>query len=255
MATARPFPPPPPGPEPVPPHRRRQHKFVRFAVWFYAFSTALLLLVVIIGAILLHSATFHNYVIRTAQEQAQESLGVPVRLQNFALNFKNLSLDLYGVTVAGASPYPNPPVLQLQHAEASVRIVSILQRKWYLNDIRVDHPVIQVYIDKDGHSNIPTPKTSDKKSNTSIFDLGIRHAVLNNGEVYVNDQPAPLAVDLHNVDFHSVFNDSLKQYSGKLTYTDGRVVYGAFRPLLHNVEANFDATPTTFHLSPAKITS
>src|SRR3954468_2017851 len=255
MATARPFPPPPPGPEPVPPHRRRQHKFVRFAVWFYAISTALLLLLVIIGAILLHSTTFHNYVIRTAQQQAQDSLGVPVRLQNFALNLKNLSLDLYGVTVAGASPYPNPPVLQLQHAEASVRIVSILQRKWYLNDIRVDHPVIQVYIDKNGHSNIPTPKSSDKKSNTSIFDLGIRHAALTEGVVLVNDEPVPLTADLRDVNFHSVFNEATKQYSGQLAYTNGHIVYGSYQPFTHNLEASFDATPTTFHLSPAKISS
>jgi translocation and assembly module TamB len=255
MATARPFPPRRPGPEPVPPHRRHQHKFFRFAAWFYAISTALLLLLVIIGAILLHSATFHAYVIRTAQQQAQDSLGVPVRIQNFALNLSHLSLDLYGVTVDGASPYPNPPLLQLQHAEASVRIVSLLHQKWYLNDIRVDHPVIQVFIDKNGHSNIPTPKSSNKKSNTSIFDLGIRHAVLEQGEVLVNDQPVPLALDLHDINFQSVFSQTIKQYSGKLTYTNGRVVYGAFQPLVHNLEANFDATPTTFHLGSAKVSS
>ena len=216
---------------------------MRFAAWYTAISTALLLLPLIIGFILLHNAAFHAYVIRTAQQQAQETLGVPVRIQNFALNLSNLSLDIYGVTVDGASPYPNPPVLQVQHAEASVRIVSLLQRKWYINDIRVDHPVVQVYIDKDGHSNIPTPKSSNKKSNTSIFDLGIRHAVLDNGEVLFNDQPVPLAVDLHNVDFHSAFNEAIKQYSGKLAYSDGRILYGTFQPLVHNLEANFDATP------------
>ena len=252
MATARSYPLPPPPPEPAP---RRRHRLRRIAAWFSAISTALFLLLLIVGAILLHSAAFHAYVIRTAQQQAQESLGVPVRIQNFALNLGNLSLDVYGITVAGASPYPNPPLLQLQHAEASVRIISVLHHKWYLNDIRVDHPVIQVFVDKNGHSNIPTPESSSKKSNTSIFDLGIRHAVLDNGEVLVNDQPAPLALDLHDIDFHSVFNDSIKQYSGKLTYTNGRVVYGAFQPLMHNFEAEFDATPTTFHLSPAKISS
>ena len=113
-------------------------------------------------------------------------------MQNFALDLSNLRLDIYGVTVDGASPYSNPPLLQLQHAQASVRIVSILEKKWYLNNIQIDHPVIQIYVDKNGHSNIPTVKSSDSNSNTSIFDLGIRHAVLNNGEVFYNDQPTPL---------------------------------------------------------------
>ena len=255
MVTARSFPPPPPGPEPVPPRRTRKRKLFRIAAWFYAISTAFLLLVIIIGFFLLHSASFHAYVIRTAQRQAQETLGVPVHIQNFALNLRDLSLDIYGVSVDGASPYPNPPILQLQHAEASVRIVSLLTKKWYINDIRVDHPVIQVFIDKNGHSNIPTPKSSDTKSNTSIFDLGIRHAVLDQGEVYVNDQPVPLALDLHDINFHSAFTEALKQYSGKLTYSNARVVYGAFQPLMHNLEADFDATPTTFHLGQANISS
>src|SRR5579862_1867172 len=253
MATARTYPPTPPAPEPTPP--RRRHKLIRIVAWFYAISTGFLVLFLVIGFILLHSSSFHAYVIRTAQQQAQDALGVRVQLQNYVLNLSNLSLDVYGVTVDGASPYPNPPLLQLQHAEASIRIVSIFSRKWYLNDIRVDHPVIQVYVDKNGHSNIPTPKSSNSNSNTSIFDLGIRHAILNNGQVYVNSQPTPLAVDLRNIDFHSVFNQANKQYSGKLTYSDGRVAYGSFQPLVHNLEASFDATPTTFHLSPTKISS
>jgi translocation and assembly module TamB len=238
-------------PERVPP--RRYRRFMRIVAWFYAGSTILLLLLAAITAILLNSTRFHNYVIRTAEQQAQESLGVRVQLQNFAVNLSNLRLDLYGVTVDGASPYSNPPLLQVQHAEASVRIISILRKKWYLDDIRVDQPVVQIYVDKNGHSNIPTIKSSNSSSNTSIFDLGIRHAVIGRGEIFYNDRPTALAVDLHNVDFHSFFNEALKQYTGKLAYAEGRLAYGAFQPFTHNLEAQFDATATTFHLSTAKI--
>ncbi len=237
--------------ERVPP--RRYRRFMRIAAWFYAGSTILLLLFALTTAILLNSTRFHNYVIRTAEQQAQESLGVRVQLQNFAVNLSNLRLDLYGVTVDGASPYSSPPLLQVRHAEASVRIISILHKKWYLDDIRVDQPVVQVYVDKNGHSNIPTVKSSNGNGDTSVFDLGIRHAVLDRGEIFYNDRPTPMAVDLHNVDFHSVFNEALKQYTGKLAYADGRLAYGAFQPITHNLEAQFDATPTTFHLSTAKI--
>jgi translocation and assembly module TamB len=238
-------------PRPIPLSRYR--RFMRIVAWFYAGSTILLLLFALTTAILLNSTRFHNYMIRTAEQQAQESLGVRVQLQNFALSLSNLRLDLYGVTVDGASPYSKPPLLQVQHAEASLRIVSILRKKWYLDDIRVDQPVVQVYVDKDGHSNIPTINSSNSNSNTSVFDLGIRHAVLDRGEIFYNDRPTPLAVDLHNLDFHSVFNEALKQYTGKLAYADGRLAYGAFQPFTHNLEAQFDATPAMFHLSTAKI--
>ena len=49
------------------------------------------------------------------------------------------------------------PLLQLQHAEVGVGIISILQKKWYLSSIRLDHPVVQVFVDKNGISNIPKP--------------------------------------------------------------------------------------------------
>ena len=31
--------------------------------------------------------------------------------------------------------------------------------------------------------------------------------------------------------------------------------YGTFKPFAHDLDVHFDATPATFHLSPAKITS
>ena len=245
-------------PEPSPDRRsrRRYRQVLTIAAWFTAVSTALVVLLFIVVSILFNSARFHNYVIRTAQQQAQDALGVRVQLQNFALSLSGLKLDIYGVTVDGAGPYSNPPLLQLQHAEASVRIVSILSRKWYLSDIQIDHPVVQVFVDKDGRSNIPTIKSNgNSSSQTSIFDLGIRRAVLDHGEIYYNNQPTPLSVNLHNVDFHSVFNHLIKQYSGELAYTDGRIVYGTFQPFAHNLQVQFDATPATFHLSQAKISS
>ena len=227
--------------DPVP--RGRYRRLIKAVRWFYAISTAFFLLPIIVVAILLHSTAFHDYVLRTAQKQAEETLGVRVQIQNYALDLSNLRLDIYGVTVDGASPYASPPLLQVRHALASIRIVSILQRKWYLDDIRIDQPVVQLFVDKNGHSNIPTIKSSGSNSNTSIFDLGIRRAVLDHGEIYYNNQPTPLTADLHDVDFHSVFIEATRQYSGKLTYTNGRIVYGTFQPFTHDLEAQFDATP------------
>ena len=105
--------------------------------------------------VVLHSARFHNYVLSTVQKKASESIGTQVQLQNFALHLSNLSLDLYGLTVHGADPYPNPPLLQVAHAEVGVRIVSVLHKKWYLDSFVVDSPVVKVFTDAHGVTNIP----------------------------------------------------------------------------------------------------
>ncbi len=160
------------------------------------------------------------------------------------------------MTVHGAAPYPNPPLLQVAHAEVGVRIVSVLQQKWYLDSFVVDHPVVKMFTDAHGVTNIPVIKSSSSSSsNTSLFDLGIRHAVLDQGAVYYNDRQSVLSADLHNVDFRASFDSALQKYSGKLSYSDGHLQSGSFKPIPHNLEAEFDATPTTFHLSQAKLTS
>jgi translocation and assembly module TamB len=217
---------------------------------------ALLAIVAIAATAVLHSARFHNYLLTIVQKKASESIGTQVQLQNFALHLSNLSLDIYGLTVHGAAPYPNPPLLQVAHAEVGVRVVSVLHRKWYLDSFVVDSPVVKIFTDAHGVTNIPVIKSSgSSSSNTTLFDLGIRHAVLDQGEVYYNNRQSVLSADLHNVDFRAAFDSLLQKYSGKLSYTDGHLQSGTFKPIPHNLEAEFDATPTTFQLTQAKLTS
>jgi len=260
MSTARQLFPPEPPPEP---NRNRRPlklwqpspRLRRVFAWIFAINLLLTVLVPVTIVVLLHSQRFHQYIIARVQSSVADSLGTRLDLQNFALNFSPLSLDLYGVTLHGASPYPNVPVLQLQHAHVGVRIVSFLQQKWYLSDVQLDHPVVQVFVDKNGVSNIPKPKPSDSKSNTTIWDLGIRHIVLDNGEIYYNAQATPLQADLRDLNFLASYSELRTMYSGSLQYSNGRVAFGAYQPFEHNFAAQFDLTPTTFQLHRAQLTS
>jgi translocation and assembly module TamB len=229
---------------------------LKIAAWVGGTVVALLVVLGLALSIVLHSARVHNYVLTTVQKRASDTLGTQVQLQNFALRLSTLSLDLYGLTVHGAEPYPNPPLLQVAHAEVGIRIVSVLHQKWYLDSVVIDQPVVKIFTDVHGVTNIPVIKSSGSgSSNTSLFDLGIRHAVLDQGAVYYNNRQSILSADLRNVDFRASFDSLLRKYSGRLSYSDGRLVSGSFKPIPHNLEAEFDATPTTFHLTQAKLSS
>lgn len=230
-----------------------RHRLLTIAKWIGAVIVFPTLFGLVIAALLINTSRGHAYIVKLIQDKASQSLGVAVRLQNFDLHIASLSADLYGLSVDGAAPYPNPPLLQVQHAQAGVRVVSLLGAKWYFDSIRIDNPVARVYVDKKGVSNIPTFKSSGSSSNTSIFDLGIRHAVLTKGSVFYNNRPSSIALDLHNLEVNSIFDNALKKYSGTLAYSDGQVNYAGSQVPSHRLNVQFDASPVTFHLSSATV--
>ena len=239
-------------PQPAP---QRRHRAWRILGWFAVGVLGVLTLVLVVGTILLHNARFHSYLLATLDKRVSDVLGVEVQLENFELHLSNLSVDLYGLTVYGAQPYPTPPLLQVHHLQAGVKIVSILQKKWYFNTLSIDQPIVKVFVDAKGVSNLPKPKSSGSSSNTSVFDLGVRHAVLDRGEIYYNDRKGSLGADVHDVEFHAAFNYLMQKYTGDLSYTNGQLTSGSYEPIPHNLMAHFDATPTTFHLTDATLSS
>jgi translocation and assembly module TamB len=217
---------------------------------------ALIVLVIIAVAVLLHSAKFHAYIQRVAEQKATVAVGANVTVQNYNLHFSGISpaLDLYGLVVDGAQPYPTPPLLQIEHVYVAVRVTSLLRRTWYLRDVRVDHPVGYLFTDNQGRNNLPQRK-SGQKSSTNVFDLGVRHAVLDHGEVYYNNRKTALDADLHDMSFQAAFNPTQRSYSGTLAYRNGRLKIGTYNPMEHDLDAQFIAAPDRFTLQRAVLHS
>ncbi|HUI85199.1 MAG TPA: translocation/assembly module TamB domain-containing protein [Candidatus Binatia bacterium] len=237
----------------VPP--RQPARWKRVLAWIVGILVALILLIVIGIDVLLHSARFHNYVLRTAESQASQSLNTRVQLQNFALHLSRLGLDLYGLTVYGVGPGANRPLLQVDHIALGVRIVSVLHRQWNLDDVAVDHPVVNLLVDAAGHSNLPTMQSSGK-SNTNVFDLAVRRILLDRGAVYYNDRKTPLYADLHDLRFQSSYDATDNgRYFGTLSYRDGHLQYGNYGAMSHDLDAQFDARRSGLTLSNVRLTS
>jgi translocation and assembly module TamB len=239
---------------PAPP---RPARWKRVLAWTIAGLAILLLLIAVGITVLLRNARFHSYLLRTAQQKATEALNTQVRLQNYTLQWSGISptLDLYGVVIHGANPYPNPPLLQVDRITLGLTITSLLHRSWYVNEIRVEHPVVQVFVDKRGIDNLPQTKSSEQKNKISIFDLGVRHALLNNGEIYYNNRKSVLYADLHDLNFQATFDSSQTRYEGTLGYRNGTLRLETFNPMVHNLEARFSATPQAFTLERATLSS
>ncbi len=252
MNTALRLPPQPDGPDPGKP--KKKHRGWRILGWSVLGLICLLIAVLVALGAMIDTDGLHKALLRFADQEAAKALGVNVQIQNFVLHWGSLSLDVYGVKIAGAGDHPNPPLLQLQHAEVGVRIVSIFKREWYLSSLRLDKPVVWMYVDANGHSNLPTFKSSKSSGNNNmLFTLGVRHAVLDGGEVYYNSVPKAIDADLHNLDLHAAYAPAQQMYSGEIAYNNGHLKYGVYRPIPHDMSMAFKLTPTTFQLNRARL--
>ena len=216
----------------------------------------LLLCLIVAAALLIRSPRVHAYLLRTVQEKATAALNTPVQFRDYSVHFSGLSpsVDVYQVTVQGASN--NPPLAQAEQLHLQVTIASLLRRAWYVSDIRIVHPVVHIFVDSQGKTNLPPSSApSNQNSQTNLFDLGVRHFLLERGELYYNDRKSDLSADLQQLLFQSRFDATGRRYSGTLSYRDGHVQLSGAKPLPHSLDATFSATPQKFALQKTQLSA
>ena len=211
---------------------------------------ALILFIIVGGVLLLKSGSFHRYVLAKIVEEASKSTGARVELQNFDFHIRTLTADIYGLTIHGKEAADERPLLTIEKAKASVRIVSLLHMKVNLSDLVVERPVVNLTVNKQGESNLPQPPRSNKQSNTNIFDLAVGHVLLTNGEIYARDRKIPVDANLFGLKTEISFSQLQKKYSGTLSYENGTIYYAGLKPLPHALDAKFDVSPSEANLNP-----
>lgn len=225
-------------------------RWKKIALWSLAAIIVLSVGTVVTLVYLLdHDEGFRHSILAKVEKSVRESTGARLEVRDFNLRLSNLSLDLYHVVVHGTEPDPSQPLAAVDHLQVGLTIDSLLHKKWHVRDIIVDHPVVRMAVNKAGENNLPKPeKKSTSSSNTNVFDLAIRELRLNNGEIYYNDQKTPLQADLHNFAVSANYDPAQNKYSGDLGYNAGKIVYGKYAPVEHNLQAKFGVTPQQFTL-------
>ena len=220
----------------------------RLACW--AGIGLLILIAVIVAAILalIHIPSLRKFALRVAEQKLSASFGARIQARDFALSLSQLTLDLYSVTVNGAAPYAEPPLVTVDHIGLGLGITSLLSRQWYVRTIVLDHPVVRLFVDARGNDNLPQSKEKNRQSNADFFQLGVRHALLDGGEVYYNNRKIALNADLHDLTLKARFDPVREQYSGGLSYRDGQLEFANYHPMAHELDMEFDATRSKFTL-------
>ncbi len=220
-------------------------------------GTLLLLLTVIGigGYVFLQSQSFHRYVLAKIMQVASDSTGGKVYVRSFDFHWSGLRADLYDIVIRGTESASQRPLLRVDKLTVGLKVLSVLHQQVNLNELLIEHPVVNLIVAKDGKNNIPQPDAPKQQSSqTNIFDLAVGHVLLNGGELYYNDQKSFINADVRDFRGETNFSALEKRYKGSVSYHHGSVQYTNLKSLPHGLDLQFSATPAQLSLSSMVLT-
>jgi translocation and assembly module TamB len=221
--------------------------------WTLAITIALMVIAAVSAYSYLRSRSFQEYALRRIVDQVNQSTGGRSQIRSLDFQLSTLTAHLYGIVIRGTEGQNAPPVLQIDKLTVGLTIKSIIHQQITLSELLVEHPAVNILVDRNGHSNIPQAPSGNSSSQVSIFDLAVAHAVLSNGEMNYNDRKTALDADLLNLRTDVSFEPSASRYRGSISYDNGHIRYEQYAPMSHALTASFSATPSTFRLDSALV--
>jgi translocation and assembly module TamB len=222
----------------------------RIAKWSLAGLAGLLLVCGTGGYLYLRSDSFRQFALRKIVAEADQATGGHTQIGSLDFSLSTLTAHLYDITVRGNEAPGQPPLLHADKLTVGLTVLSAIHRQVVLSELIIDRPIVHLRVAADGKNNLPTapPGSTRSGSSTSVFDLGVRHAQISNGEVYYNDKKTPVDADLYDLGTEIRFATLAQRYEGTLSYDNGHVRYAEYAPMPHSLKLSFSATPDQFNL-------
>jgi translocation and assembly module TamB len=176
----------------------------RKTVW-KALGAAGALLCVLAAALVLvlQSDWFRDQMRRRIAAQVEVATGGKVEIAAFDYDWRKLTADLRGFVIHGSEPPAAAPLLSVEKARVTVKIISILKRSADVSSIVLTRPRVNLIVAADGSTNLPTPlkvRKNGKDPLQELFALKLKHFEIVNGLALVEEKRVPLNLRGDGVD-------------------------------------------------------
>jgi len=185
--------------------------------------------------------------------QLEASTGARVELGGFHLHALRLRAELDNLTLHGLEASGDAPLFHADRVTVRVTVLSFLHREFKIDELVVDRPELAVRFEKDGHSNIPPPKTRADAGpwQESIFNLRVDRVELRNGGANIDDRRIPLDLKGENLAFvlqYLMPAEGSAAYVGKLSWNQVELDLKRDVPLRFDLSAKFVLRRDSFEL-------
>src|SRR5215467_15020906 len=121
------------------------------AIFVVVAGGTILTLLLLLG----HSSGFRQSPLTKVANGVHESTGAKLEVRDFTLRLSDLSLELYNAVIHGKETDPGRPLLAVERIQIGLTIDSLLNRRWHVRDLVIEHPVVRLEVDRNGGNNLP----------------------------------------------------------------------------------------------------
>ncbi len=191
----------------------------------WAIGGVLALVILLVGGIAWYTTTayFQRRVEREIVSVLENSTGGRVEVRGVRFYLWHLRVEVDGLVIHGTEGPGEAPYLTAEKIEVRVGISSFfshatgagLRSHVGLKLLRVERPQIHLMVDKDGKTNVPTPKhstTSKEPVTDRLLDLRAREVALVDGVALVNDRAIPFDLAARDLDVEMRYLRSTDHY-------------------------------------------
>ena len=185
--------------------------------------------------------------------QLEASTGARVELGGFHLHALRMRAELDNLTLHGSEKSSDAPLFHADRVQVGITVLSFLHRQFKIDELLLDGPQLTVRFEKNGSSNLPTPKTPPPAGpwQETLFNLRIGRLELRNGSASVNDRRVPLEVKGQNLAFRLQYvmpADSGPAYVGNLVWNQVELDLQRDVPLRFDLSTKFVLRRDSFEL-------
>ncbi|HUJ83500.1 MAG TPA: hypothetical protein VLW83_16560, partial [Candidatus Acidoferrales bacterium] len=231
----------------------------RWGRWIKLALVAVVLVALAIGAVF--ESGFPERWIRDALiHRLEQSTGARVEMGGFHFSFRNLRIEIDNLTLHGLEAANQTPLFHADRIRVGIRIISFLGRKIALDELIVERPQVAIRVERDGRSNLPTPRHAPSRRPWSgtLFDLQIARLELHNGAFVHNDVSVPLTIDGRNLDFalhYGPRSGGAQTYVGALEWRNVKLVAKRDVPFPFDLSAKFTLQRDSFELNELSLSA
>jgi translocation and assembly module TamB len=184
---------------------KRRSRVLRAFGWSVLSLVVLVVLLAVGATWYTGTADFQRRVGGEVVSTLENATGGRVELQHISFSLWHLAIEADGLVIHGTEAPGQMPYFSASKIFLRLHINMILthirglgpQSRISLRYLRVEQPHVHLIVDKDGHTNQPTPKhqnTSNKSVGDTLLDLQARKVELVDGLAVLNDKAIPFDV-------------------------------------------------------------